>query len=124
MNGAAFRRPYGLLAAAAFFSWAAAATAGSVTVAAGAGVFQYYAYDALRIGSRAGLTAALGAACEREAYGLAGKARYRRYDDGDAYEAGVEVRARYYFHPAPARPYVAPTAGFWLSASAPGREAY
>jgi len=106
------RRFYGLFAAAAFFSWAAPAA--PVTLAAGAGVFQYYTNDAAGIGSRAGPAAALACAheCEGAAYEL--EARYRGYEDRDEYEAGVEVRARNYFHPAPARPYVAPTAGFWL----------
>lgn len=115
MNGAVFRRPYGLLVAAAFFYGAAAAPAAApAKLAAAAGVFQYYAYDALRVSSRAGLAAALAYAYERDAFGLAAEVRYRRYEDGDKYEAGAEFRARCYFHPAPARPYVAPTAGFWL----------
>ncbi len=54
MNGAVFRRPYGLLVAAAFFYGAAAAPGAPVKLAAAAGVFQYYAYDALRVSSRAG----------------------------------------------------------------------
>lgn len=112
MNGAVFRRPYGLLVAAAFFSWAGPTPAAAVTLAAGAGVFQYYAHDGERVSSRAGPAAALAFAYERDAFGLAGEARYRRYE-GDEYEAGAEFRARYYFHPAPARPYLAPTAGFW-----------
>ncbi len=113
MDGSSFRLLYGLLAAAAFFSGAPAAPAVPVTAAAAAGVFQYYAYDVAADGARAGPAAALWAASERETCGLAAEARYRRYDR-DRYEAGVEVRARYYFHPAPARPYLAPTAGFWL----------
>ncbi len=115
MRGSAFRRPCGLLVAAAFFSWAAPTPAAPVTVAAAAGVFPYYAYDDLRVASRAGPAATLACACERDAFGLAAEVRYRRYGDGDEYEAGTEFRARYYFHPAPARPYVAPTAGFWLA---------
>lgn len=113
MDSLWFRPLYGLLAAAAFFSWAPGAAAAPVTAAAGAGAFQYYTPEAAGVGARAGPAAALWAACERETCGLAAEARYRRYGT-DRYEAGVEVRARYYFHPAPARPYLAPTAGFWL----------
>lgn len=109
-----FRRPYGLLVAAALFYGAAATPAAPVKLAAAAGVFQYYAYDAVRVSSRAGPAAALACAYERDAFGLTAEARYRRYEDGDEYEAGAEFRARYYFHPAPARPYLAPTAGFWF----------
>lgn len=118
MGGSSFRPLYGLLAAAAFFSSASAAGTVPITAAAAAGVFQYYAYDVAGDGARAGPAAAFWAASEGETYGLTGEARYRRYDPG-RYEAGVEVRARYYFHPAPARPYLAPTAGFWLPKDGP-----
>jgi hypothetical protein len=104
-----------LLVAAAFF-WGAGVAAGApAKLAAAAGVFQYYTYDAARVSSRAGPAAALACAYERDAFGLAAEVRYRRYEDGDEYEAGAEFRARHYFHPAPARPYLAPTAGFWLA---------
>jgi hypothetical protein len=102
---------YGLLCAAAFLSWASASAA-AVAVTGGAGVFQYYD-EGFRADALAGFAARLEARYEREesAYELEG--RYRRYDE-DAAEAGLELRARYYFHPAPARPYVGPTLGFWL----------
>lgn len=104
-------RPSGLLYAAAFFSWASVATA-DVAVSGAAGVFQYYG-DAFQARSRVGLAAGLESRYERveSAYELEG--RYRRYDE-DAAEAGLEMRARYYFHPVPARPYVGPTVGFSL----------
>ena len=101
----------GLLYAAAFFSWASVATA-DVVLAGAAGVFQYYG-DAFQTRARVGLAATLASRYERKesAYELEG--RYRRYGDDEA-EAGLELRARYYFHPAPARPYAGPTVGFSL----------
>jgi hypothetical protein len=109
-------RFYGALGAAAFFSWAAAA-AGETTLAAGAGVFQYY-YDAFQTRARVGPAARLELRYEREESAYALEGRYRRYDE-DAREVGVELRARYYFHAAPARPYAAPAVGFWLPRDAP-----
>jgi hypothetical protein len=114
LNGAVFRRPYGVLVAAAFFLWAGPTPATAATLAVGAGVFQYYARDGERLSSHAGPAAALAFAHERDVFGWGGEARYRRYGR-DEYEAGGEVRPRYYFHPAPARPYLAPAAAFWLA---------
>ncbi|NIT37171.1 MAG: hypothetical protein GTN49_11865 [candidate division Zixibacteria bacterium] len=89
----------------------------NVTVASGAGVFQYYSSEPDLSGghSEAGFAAKLESRYGREnsAYGL--DVRYRRYN-ADAYEVGGEVDARYYFHPEPARPYVAPVLGFWAAA--------
>lgn len=101
----------GLLYAAAFLSWASASAA-SVTLGGGAGVFQYYD-DAFQTRSRLGLAAEFAARYERDESGYELECRYRRYGDDEA-EAGLELRARYYFHPAPARPYAGPTAGLWL----------
>jgi hypothetical protein len=104
-------RFFGLLCAAAFLSWASASAA-SFAVTGGAGVFQYYD-EGFQADALVGLAARLEGRYERKesAYELEG--RYRRYDEGAA-EAGLELRARYYFHAAPARPYVGPTLGFWL----------
>jgi hypothetical protein len=104
-------RRYGLLCAAAFLSSASASAAG-VAVTGAAGVFQFYD-EGFRADALVGLAARLEARYERKesAYELEG--RYRRYDE-DAAEVGLELRARYYFHAAPARPYVGPTLGFWL----------
>ena len=104
-------RFYGLLCAAAFLS-GALPSAASVAATGGAGVFQYYD-EGFQADALVGLAARLEARYERKesAYELEG--RYRRYDE-DAAETGLELRARYYFHAAPARPYVGPTLGFWL----------
>lgn len=107
----------GLFWAAASLLWAARALAASVTLAGGAGVFQYYSFDPDFPAGRsdAGIAAKLEPRYELEnsAYGL--DVRYRRYG-ADTYEAGAEGGARYYFHPEPARPYVAPVLGFRAAA--------
>jgi hypothetical protein len=110
-------RLLGLFCAAALVLRAVPASAAGVTVAGGAGVFQYYSFDpdfpAGR--SQAGFAAKLESRYElgNSAFGL--DVRYRRYD-ADTYEAGGEGGARYYFHPEPARPYVAPVLGFRAAA--------
>jgi hypothetical protein len=100
----------GLRCAAAFLSGASSAAA-AVTVSAAAGLFQYYDNSFLPR-AQIGPAAALAARYERleSAYELEG--RYRQYSEGAA-ETGLELRARCYFHPAPARPYVGPAVGFW-----------
>lgn len=107
----------GLFCAAAFTLYAEPASAASVTSAGGAGVFQYYSYDPDFPAGRsdAGFAAKLESRYELEtsAYGL--DLRYRRYYV-DTHEVGGEGDARYYFHPEPARPYVAPVLGFRAAA--------
>jgi len=90
--------------------------AAGVTLAGGVGVFQYYSFAPNFPAGRsdAGIAAKLESRYELEnsAYGL--DVRFRRYG-ADAYEAGGEGDARYYFHPEPARPYLAPALGFWAA---------
>jgi hypothetical protein len=109
--------------ATAFILCAAPASAANVTLAGGAGVFQYYSFDADFPAGRsdAGFAAKLEPRYElgNSAYGL--DVRYRRYG-ADTYEAGGEGDARYYFHPEPARPYVGPVLGF--RAAADGARTY
>ena len=110
-------RLLGLFWAAASLLWAARALAASVTLAGGVGVFQYYSFDPYFPAGRsdAGLAAALEGRLEGERSALQLEGRYRRYG-ADTYEAGAEGGARYYFHPEPARPYVAPVLGFRAAA--------
>ncbi len=92
---------------------AATAAAARVTLTPAAGVFQYYTYDYGIAASRVGPAAALALRLERDASAFEVEARYRGYADGP-YMAGGEARAAFYFHAAPARPYIAPTVGFWM----------
>ncbi|MGD8718327.1 MAG: hypothetical protein PVH29_05835 [Candidatus Zixiibacteriota bacterium] len=104
----------GLLPAAAFFYGAAARAADDWTVSGAAGVFQYYDYDGLTALTRVGPAGTLVVALERPARAYEIEARGRFYGDDD-YEAACEFRVPFYFHPRPARPYVAPAAGFLLA---------
>jgi hypothetical protein len=102
----------GWLYAAAFLS--AAPAVGAVRLDAAGGVFQYYYHRVTQPAAAAGLALAAGASYERETSAYAASAVYRGYDV-ETYEVGVEFRPRFYFHAAPARPYLAPTAGFWCA---------
>ncbi|UCH77967.1 MAG: hypothetical protein JSU81_09625 [Candidatus Coatesbacteria bacterium] len=103
---------FGWLYAAAFLS--AAPAAGEVQLDAAGGAFQYYYYRVTQPAAAAGLALAAAASYEREASACSAAAFYRGYDV-ETYEVGAEFRPRFYFHAAPARPYLAPTAGFWYA---------
>lgn len=107
----------GWLYAAAFLS--AAPAAGEVQLGAEGGVFQYYHYRVTESTAAAGLAVAAEGSYERETSAYAASAVYRGYDV-ETYEVGGEFRPRFYFHAAPARPYLAPTAGFWYARDGAG----
>jgi len=96
---------------------AAPAVRADVAFAPAAGVFQYYDAAAapdlqpFAVSVRAGFAAGAAARWERETTAWEFDGRYRDYR-GEAFWGGAEARAAYYFHPTPARPYVAPAVGF------------
>ncbi len=108
---------FGLFCAAAFILYAGPASAASVTLAGGAGIFQYYSFDPDFPAGRSevGLASKLESRCGLRNSAYRFDVRYRRYGT-DTYEAGGVVGARYYFHPEPARPYAAPVLGFRAAA--------
>lgn len=103
--------------AAGALAWAAAAGA-TITVAPTGGVFQYYVpyagvdyvpyYPAQ---ARVGGVVTCAARVAGETRAFEGEFRWRGYEAGTD-ELAAEGRLAFFFHAAPARPYVAPTAGY------------
>ena len=99
---------------------AAAAAAATWTFAPAAGVFQYYCdrvdgtdqdYGGKQV--KAGPAFSLVGGWRGDTRALEAELAARSYGGFNAeYDASVEVRAPFYFHAAPARPYVAPAVGF------------